>query len=64
MAKKLTIACDLGASLTKVFYRLETNGQTIDQMRTFASAVQRTNQSRYLAGQYGDDNTSLVEING
>ena len=65
MKQKLIIAVDLGASLTKVFYRLLREGaEPIDGLKTYYSAVQRITQSRYLAKQYADDNTSLVAYEG
>lgn len=65
MKFKLIIAVDLGASLTKVFYRLVLDGAApIDGLKTFYSAVQRITESRYLANQYADDNTALVSYDG
>lgn len=65
MKRKLIIAVDLGASLTKVFYRLVLEGAApIDGLKTYYSAVQRITESRYLAKQYADDNTSLVAYDG
>jgi hypothetical protein len=65
MKRKLIIAVDLGASLTKVFYRLLIEGAaSIDGLKTYYSAVQRITESRYLAKQYADDNTSLVAYDG
>jgi hypothetical protein len=61
--KKLILAVDLGASLTKAFARLVIDGVVQDLVKTFSSAVQRTNKTRYLAGHFADDNTSLLEIN-
>ena len=58
---KLIAAVDLGSSLTKVFFRLVLPGAApIDGLKTYHSAVQLITQSRYLARQYADDNTSLV----
>jgi Actin like proteins N terminal domain len=62
---KLIIAADLGASLTKIFFRLLIEGCVpIDGLKTYYNAVQRITQSRYLAKQYADDNTSLVAYDG
>lgn len=65
MKPKLIAAVDLGSSLTKVFFRLLLEGAApIDGIKTYYSAVQRITQSRYLAKQYADDNTSLVAYDG
>jgi Actin like proteins N terminal domain len=63
MTKKLIIAIDLGASLTKCFY-----GWLIDGLlmmagyKTFCSAVQLISATQYEQRQYASDSTSLVSF--
>ena len=61
MTSRLTLAIDLGASLTKTIYRLEVAGAApVDHVQTFCSAVSRITPSHFQNKQYADDNTALV----
>lgn len=65
MTTKLIIAIDLGASLTKCFYRFMMDGHSAKaQYKTFCSAVQPTTSTQYERKQYADSNTSLLLIDG
>ncbi len=63
MATKLIIAIDLGASLTKCFFRWVVDGEiATDGYRTFCSAAQRITRTRYELRTYADNSTSLVNF--
>ncbi|HEY9825365.1 MAG TPA: hypothetical protein V6D19_07950, partial [Stenomitos sp.] len=65
MATTLIIAIDLGASLTKCFYRWIVNDALATEgYRTYCSAVQRITRSRYELRTYADNSTSLVHFEG
>ena len=65
MTTKLVIAVDLGASLTKCFYKFVSDGvPSAANYKTFCSALRRITPSQYERNQYADDNTSIVFISG
>ncbi|MGB8698016.1 MAG: hypothetical protein WCD18_01245 [Thermosynechococcaceae cyanobacterium] len=65
MKTDLIVAIDLGASLTKSFYRYQVEGQVpLEGLLTSVSAVQRITASRYELRQYVDDNTSQIAFDG
>ena len=63
MTATLTLAVDLGASLTKAIYRLSIDDSPpIDRVMTACSAVSRITPSSFFNRQYADDNTALVSF--
>ena len=65
MAKKLIIAIDLGASLTKCFYGWLIDGLLVTLgYKTFCSAVQLISATQYEQRHHASDSTSLVEFDG
>ncbi|MGB8699069.1 MAG: hypothetical protein WCD18_06610 [Thermosynechococcaceae cyanobacterium] len=65
MQTDLIVAINLGASLTKAFYRYRLNGESpVEGLMTMESAVQRTTASRYALRHYVDDSTSQLAFDG
>jgi hypothetical protein len=63
MTKKLIIAIDLGASLTKCFYCWLIDGLlAMAGYKTFCSAVQLISATQYEQQQYASDSTSLISF--
>jgi hypothetical protein len=63
MNRKLIIAIDLGASLTKCLYQFVGEGLPVGRKYlTFCSAVRPATLSQYEQGQYADNGTSLLLI--
>lgn len=65
MATKLIFAADLGASLSKCFYQFVEDGlPSVIKYMTFCSAVRPITTGQYEQGQYADNGTSLLSIDG
>lgn len=63
MSKKLVMAVDLGASLTKCLYQFVGDDLPLNiKYMTFCSAVRPATTSQYEQGQYADSGTSLLLI--
>lgn len=66
MKAKLTIALDLGISLTKGFFSYATDrGIYREGFRSFCSVVRHLTQAKYKSlSNHADDNTALVAFAG
>lgn len=65
MNRKLILAVDLGASLTKCFYLWVVKDKPGPaKHKTFCSAVRRITSAQYEQKQNADNNTSLLSIDG